>query len=171
MPHVTVGAVAMNRCASCDSAWLAPESFMNLCTNAESRGAVIAALGSVTAEQKQVTMGTVRYVRCPVCQKTMNRSNFGHTSGIVIDTCKGHGAWFEHDELHRVLDFVARGGLAAAKQGAVVNPDQATVTVGLNILGAPAAAANPNAMRAMLDVMSNDSASSLLHGFFTSLFG
>lgn len=171
MPHVKIGETAMHRCASCDSAWLDPQTFMNLCTNAESRGAVIAALGSVTAETKKVAMGTVRYVRCPVCKNTMNRTNFGHTSGIVIDTCKGHGAWFEHDELHGVLDFVARGGLQANKQNAVVSSDQATVTISMSILGAPQTGANANAMRAMLDVMSNDSASSLLHGFFTSLFG
>ena len=170
MPRVQLGAIAMHRCASCDGAWLDPETFVQLCANQEERGAVMATFGADVAATR-VSTGPVRYFRCPICQKTMNRSNFGHTSGIVIDTCKGHGAWFEHDELRGVLQFVASGALQHQASFDAAHPDRATVVLGANILGAPATGANANAMRVMLDVMSNDSASSLLHGYFTSLFG
>lgn len=46
----------------------------------------------------------------------MNRVNFAHASGIIIDVCKKHGVWFEKDELHGVLDFVARGGMQQLRQ-------------------------------------------------------
>ena len=52
-----------------------------------------------------------RYVKCPACQKIMNRVNFGRTSGVIVDVCKPHGVWFERDELRRVLAFTANGGL------------------------------------------------------------
>lgn len=58
---------------------------------------------------------TVRYVRCPVCRNIMNRSNFAKISGIIIDSCRGHGIWFDSGEIERVMDFIAHGGLQKAK--------------------------------------------------------
>lgn len=57
----------------------------------------------------------VRYVRCPVCRNMMNRSNFAKMSGVIIDTCKGHGVWFDAGEIEKIMDFIARGGLQKAK--------------------------------------------------------
>jgi Zn-finger nucleic acid-binding protein len=45
----------------------------------------------------------------------MNRTNFGHRSGIVIDVCKSHGVWLEHNELRRVLNFIDSGGLERSR--------------------------------------------------------
>ena len=56
----------------------------------------------------------VQYAPCPQCQTLMNRLNFAHTSGIIVDVCTPHGTWFDADELRRVVEFVARGGLEAA---------------------------------------------------------
>ncbi|HEX7599973.1 MAG TPA: zinc ribbon domain-containing protein [Polyangiaceae bacterium] len=36
---------------------------------------------------------SVRYVRCPACGSTMNRKNFGGTSGVIVDVCKKDGIW------------------------------------------------------------------------------
>ena len=58
----------------------------------------------------------VRYLACPVCQKGMNRKQFGRVSGVVVDACKDHGVWFDGGELQAVLDFVSRGGLERARQ-------------------------------------------------------
>lgn len=54
----------------------------------------------------------VRYRQCPLCEKLMNRTNFGDRSGVIIDVCKGHGAWFQARELHDVLAFIDSGGLS-----------------------------------------------------------
>lgn len=56
----------------------------------------------------------VRYLPCPVCQELMNRRNFGDRSGVIVDTCREHGIWFDPGELPRVMDFVANGGLEEA---------------------------------------------------------
>jgi Zn-finger nucleic acid-binding protein len=56
------------------------------------------------------------YVPCPVCTSLMNRKNFGTTSGVIVDTCKKHGTWFDLGELPRVLAFVAAGGLEHERQ-------------------------------------------------------
>jgi len=59
--------------------------------------------------------GRVRYVRCPVCRTLMNRSNFAHISGVIIDSCRGHGIWFDPGELEKIMDFIAHRGLQRAK--------------------------------------------------------
>jgi Zn-finger nucleic acid-binding protein len=52
----------------------------------------------------------VRYLKCPVCRAVMNRTNFGHRSGVIVDVCKFHGTWFDDGELTRVLEWIAAGG-------------------------------------------------------------
>ena len=58
----------------------------------------------------------VRYRPCPVCRQLMNRKNFGGTSGVIVDSCRAHGTWFDQGELPRVLAFVVAGGMARARQ-------------------------------------------------------
>lgn len=58
----------------------------------------------------------VRYIPCPICKTTMNRKNFGRSSGIIVDICHRHGIWFDPGELPRVLAFVETGGLARARR-------------------------------------------------------
>jgi Zn-finger nucleic acid-binding protein len=55
------------------------------------------------------------YVKCPVCRKPMVRSNFGRISGVIIDICGDHGAWFDAGELEKVRTFVANGGLQVSQ--------------------------------------------------------
>src|SRR5215472_11796 len=51
------------------------------------------------------------YVRCPVCNTMMERTNFGRRSGVIVDVCRPHGTWFDAGELAAALEFVAYGGL------------------------------------------------------------
>jgi Zn-finger nucleic acid-binding protein len=41
----------------------------------------------------------------------MNRINFGHRSGVIVDVCGRHGTWFDAGELTRVLEWIASGAL------------------------------------------------------------
>ena len=45
----------------------------------------------------------------------MNRVNFARCSGVIIDFCRLHGTWFDHQELHRIVQFVQRGGLTKSR--------------------------------------------------------
>ena len=56
------------------------------------------------------------YVKCPECDQVMNRTNFAKRSGIIIDSCRGHGTWFDADELPRVVEFVMNGGIEASHE-------------------------------------------------------
>ena len=46
----------------------------------------------------------------------MNRINFARCSGVIVDICKGHGIWFDRDELSRIVEFIRDGGLEAARE-------------------------------------------------------
>jgi Zn-finger nucleic acid-binding protein len=67
-------------------------------------------------ERKPFLEHEVHYLRCPACQKLMNRQAFGRVSGVVVDVCRSHGVWFDAGELTQVIQFVDRGGLERARE-------------------------------------------------------
>jgi len=118
MRAVTIGTTPMHECAACASLWLDAATFTQLCTNREERGAVIAFADVTTRAPtaRSAPSAAVRYVPCPMCAKIMNRQNFGRRSGVIVDVCKGHGVWFEDNELHAALAFIDSGGFERARQ-------------------------------------------------------
>jgi Zn-finger nucleic acid-binding protein len=56
------------------------------------------------------------YRPCPDCKKLMNRRNYGRRSGVIVDVCSEHGAWFDFGELARILSWIRDGGLAHAQE-------------------------------------------------------
>ena len=111
MHVVRVGSTSMHECPGCGANWMESNAFSALCSSREDRGTVANLIGGTASTSLPHSAPTVRYVSCPSCKKIMNRSNFGHRSGVVIDTCKGHGVWLEAGELGRVLAFIESGGL------------------------------------------------------------
>ncbi|MFT5286427.1 MAG: Zn-finger nucleic acid-binding protein [Planctomycetota bacterium] len=50
-------------------------------------------------------------LRCPVCKRVMRRKAYAFMSSIYIDECKGHGFWFDEEELQEIGAFIKKGGL------------------------------------------------------------
>ncbi len=50
------------------------------------------------------------YVKCPVCHVLMNRVNFAHSSGVIIDQCKKHGIWLDNGEITHLMEWKKAGG-------------------------------------------------------------
>jgi len=46
----------------------------------------------------------------------MSRKNFGNSSGVVVDVCRGHGVWLDPFELERVLTWARVGGPERERQ-------------------------------------------------------
>ncbi len=114
MQHVAVGATELHECPSCASSWLSTETFVALSVGKEERGAVAAIVGAMPSKTVPAE-ARIQYHPCPICTKLMNRTNFAHRSGIILDVCRGHGVWFESKELAQVLEFIATGGLDRAR--------------------------------------------------------
>ncbi len=55
-------------------------------------------------------------LRCPTCRRVMARKRFAHYSAVYIDECFSHGFWFDEGEIQEILDIVAVGGLAEARE-------------------------------------------------------
>lgn len=67
-------------------------------------------------KRARTSEGPVRYLKCPVCERLMNRFDFARVSKVIVDVCKDDGTWFDVGELDLVLAFIERGGLAASNQ-------------------------------------------------------
>jgi len=98
-------------CPGCGGLWLGREAFDLMARFAREHS--LPAEFAVSGEsQPGTTTGQSGplYRMCPDCRKMMNRRNFGKRSGAIIDTCKGHGLWFDARELERVLAWIREGG-------------------------------------------------------------
>jgi len=105
--------IALHECGKCYGLWLDPTTFERICRESESQAAV---LGSAHAVQPAAGLEPVRYRRCPQCREMMHRTNFAQCSGVVVDICRDHGTWFDFQELHRIVQFIHRGGLDHSRE-------------------------------------------------------
>jgi len=110
-----LGATTVRECAACGGLWVDPDALQKLCDAREEHAGVVSAL-EARVPANAAPPDTVRYIPCPRCAKLMNRVNFAHSSGVVMDVCKKDGVWLDRGELQRVVGFVEHGGLAAARE-------------------------------------------------------
>jgi Zn-finger nucleic acid-binding protein len=45
-------------------------------------------------------------IRCPTCNETMERLEFGVMTHVIIDVCATHGVWLDAGELERIIESV-----------------------------------------------------------------
>ncbi len=105
-------------CTECAGIWLDADEFERISKDTE-KDAVSTFVrarkeSSGTVEVARET--SVKYLKCPTCGEFMHRKNFASASGVVIDWCRGHGYWFDRNELEAVLAFIRDGGLESARQ-------------------------------------------------------
>ncbi len=111
MRDVHLGDTAMLECERCRGVWLDAKTFEHICASRESQAAVLQ-----QPRDPRPAATAIRYRKCVACGKMMNRLNFGHLSGTVIDACKGHGTFLDAGELHAIVSFIQGGGLDRARQ-------------------------------------------------------
>ena len=113
---VAVGNASLRECARCGGLWVDVESFEQIIAEREQHSPMLGA-ASIVPKQGGGANGPdkVRYVPCPECHQLMNRVNFARSSGVVVDFCKGHGTWFDRDELQRIVEFIRSGGLEVSR--------------------------------------------------------
>jgi Zn-finger nucleic acid-binding protein len=115
MEAVAVGASTLRECPQCDGLWVDVESFERICADREQQAAVLGAASPAPPHAMSGASGHVRYVPCPVCGQLMNRINFARCSGVIVDVCKGHGTWFDRNELQQIVEFIRAGGIEASR--------------------------------------------------------
>lgn len=105
--------LAICECDKCEGVWVDAETFEEICANHEKQAAVLKKFDEIFTHKKPLK---VQYVPCPECKNLMNRSNFAKVSGIVIDSCKQHGIWFDSEELPQIIEFIRKGGFNRARE-------------------------------------------------------
>ncbi len=115
-----IGDVALLECGRCAGFWLGAGVFGQLVEKA-SHDVLGVDWCLPAASRRKATLDPAGqlgrlYRQCPFCGKLMNRRNYARRSGVIIDVCKDHGAWFDADELPRILAWVRSGGLAEAQR-------------------------------------------------------
>ncbi len=109
---IDVSGVRLDECERCAGVWCDIDTFETVCSEKEGQSAVLKRLSGRNEGDQPAE---IRYVPCPACGELMNRSNFAKISGVVIDTCKPHGVWFDAQELPRIIEFIRKGGLDLAR--------------------------------------------------------
>lgn len=110
---VRLGASRVRECEGCGGLWVDNRTFLAICADRERQ----ASLGPEPPPPPPAFRAAggaqvrVKYLRCPVCRGMLDRVNFARVSGVVVDVCAEHGTWFDRNELHRIIDFIAAGGL------------------------------------------------------------
>jgi Zn-finger nucleic acid-binding protein len=114
MESLVIAATTMQECVRCSGLWLDVTSFERICADREQQSAVLGTASLAPTKSVHET-SHVNYVPCPECSQLMNRINFARCSGVIVDICKGHGTWFDRDELSRIVEFIRSGGLEASR--------------------------------------------------------
>ncbi len=118
MSSISLGGEAMRECENCSGLWLDVAAFERICASREQQSAVLG--GAAVSPSAQLHANSVsekvRYVPCPQCGQLMNRINFARCSGVIVDVCRGHGTWFDRDELRELVEFIRGGGLDLSRQ-------------------------------------------------------
>lgn len=114
LEKLQIDEIAFRGCSKCDGLWIGVETFEDICADGERRSAVLGFLKS--RPQHTHTQVKISYVPCPSCKQLMNRNNFGRASGVIVDTCKGHGVWCDAAELPAIIEFIEKGGMELARE-------------------------------------------------------
>jgi Zn-finger nucleic acid-binding protein len=116
MTAVAIGSTMLRECGQCDGLWVEASALEKICADREQQAAVLGTASPAPSHAVHLDQSQkVRYVPCPQCAQLMNRINFARCSGVVVDVCKGHGTWFDAEELRQIIEFIRAGGLDAAR--------------------------------------------------------
>jgi Zn-finger nucleic acid-binding protein len=122
--------VTVLECGRCAGLWLGHEVFRELVERAKKQSLPAGTIPETPQQEAAkfrlpagarvaAPQGGTFYRPCAVCRRLMQRVNYGHASGVIIDVCRDHGDWFDADELARILAWVRAGG----DQEATKKPD------------------------------------------------
>ncbi|HAD05047.1 MAG: hypothetical protein A2091_03915 [Desulfuromonadales bacterium GWD2_61_12] len=111
------GAFAVERCPTCFGLFFDPGEVQSFLHSAMEPTFLInrQEISNINNQRARTDL-PVRYIKCPECDKFMNRVNFGATSGVVVDQCKEHGVWLDNGELIHLMEWKRAGGQLRPEQ-------------------------------------------------------
>ena len=116
MKSVTIGNAPVRECNRCEGLWLDAQVFQLICADREHQSVILGDAFAAEPKPRSAHESQVRYVPCPHCKRLMNRVNFAKCSDVIVDVCKGHGTWFDKDELRQIVEFIRGGGMERSRE-------------------------------------------------------
>jgi len=114
-----VGDIVVDECIACHGLWLDHVAVQRIVTDRQQARAE-SLLGALPGTLKyEIQPAGKMYIKCPVCKVVMNRKLFAAGSGVIVDLCKDHGAFFDTGELPRIIEYVMQGGLEKAAKNQI----------------------------------------------------
>jgi Zn-finger nucleic acid-binding protein len=112
-----IGGTRIDECTNCGGIWLDQETFDQICRDAERQEIIPINPNQIEKrELEPVSQSARMYMPCPVCGNLMLRKNYAGCSGVIVDWCRPHGTWFDHQELQQIINFIKSGGLQDARK-------------------------------------------------------
>jgi len=134
----SIGAESFVECTACAGLWVGQEVLERICAKTDLQELVGQALRGVPPSRPVDPSEGRAYLPCPTCTDLMVRRNFGGSSGVLVDVCRGHGVWLDHRELERILEFVRKGGLLKAREQEVERLRREAERAKAQVLAGPA---------------------------------
>jgi len=116
MNSVAIGKAPVRECSRCEGLWLDAHVFQLLCADREHQSVILGDAFANEPKPRVAHESQIRYVPCPHCRQLMNRVNFAKCSDVIVDVCKGHGTWFDKDELRQIVEFIRGGGMEETRE-------------------------------------------------------
>jgi len=113
---VELGHTPVRECVRCFGLWIDGQTFDQICTDREKQSQVLGSASERFVPGERSFDPKIRYVKCPSCLELMHRVNFAKSSGIIVDVCRGHGTWFDENEVQHIVQFIQAGGLDLARE-------------------------------------------------------
>jgi len=102
------GGVAIDACVSCGGVWLDRGELNSI---GEQAGADA---GQLTAAVERARHGKRVDRLCPRCAKKLRRLTIEGPRALELDRCpRGHGIWFDRDEMQALVESFSEGEAAA----------------------------------------------------------
>ncbi|MCK5808656.1 zf-TFIIB domain-containing protein [bacterium] len=102
--------IEIDYCLTCKGIWLDAGEMDLMIGNAEQAKQILESFESVSAKSINE-----KERPCPICDKKMEKIVIHTVEDQIVDRCRdGHGIWFDHGELHSILDNAKKDGEASA---------------------------------------------------------
>ncbi len=103
--------ITVLECGKCTGLWLSNDSFTQLADRVSSEAAAREHMDTERPKAaKAAEQSGPLYRKCVQCRKMMQRRQYAHGSGVIIDICRHHGVWFDANELPQIVRWIRKGG-------------------------------------------------------------
>lgn len=100
--------ISVSTCKDCSGIWMEPSQLSHLVSLREEKFSPSEIQDTLQSAYPGLTdEDLASALPCPECSSEMQEINYNYCSGVILNSCqKGHGLWFDKDELEKAQIFM-----------------------------------------------------------------